>query len=186
MNYKTNPGLTFSELLITIVISGILFLFIGYLLFNISKFQTTQTSKVEVERDIQNAKFRIETELRRAKSVSMDPSNPSKLDFWTIEVNGSTKTVSKTFELSSNKLWLKNNSVSPPSQELILDGVKSLRFDYFTYGGSVDTTTVVVSLETQKLTIYTSTGPSYAISFSSFVVKCRNIFKRYTIEWEEE
>jgi type II secretory pathway pseudopilin PulG len=186
MNYKTNPGLTFSELLITIVISGILFLFIGYLLLNISKFQTTQTSKVEVERDIQDAKFRIETELRKAKSVSMDALNPSKLDFWTIEVNGSTKTVSKTFELSSNKLWLKNNSVSPPSQELILDGVKSLRFDYFTYGGSVDTTTVVVSLETQKLAIYTSTGPSYAISFSSFVVKCRNIFKRYTIKWEEE
>ena len=181
MNYQTKYGLTLSELLITIVISGILFLFIGYLLVNISKFQTTQTSKVEVERDIQDTKFRIETELRKAKSVSMDPFNPSKLDFWTIEVNGSTKTVSKTFELSSNKLWLKNNSDS--SQELILDGVRSLRFDYFTYGDSVDTTTVVVSLETQKVAEYTSSGPNYVISFSSFVVKCRNIFKRYTIEW---
>jgi len=188
MNYElsTKSGLTLSELLITVVISGILFLFIGYLLLNISRSQTIQTSKVEIERDIQDAKFRIETELRKASRVSLDQFNPSKLDFWTIEVNGSTRTVSKTFELSGGRLWLKNNSFTPPSQELVLDGVRSLKFDYFTYGSSIDTNTVVVSLEIQKVVGYTPTGPNYVVSFSSFVVKCRNIFKRTTIEWEEK
>lgn len=177
---KINSGLTLTELMITIVISGILFLFIGRLFYDTHRFRIRQTSKVEIERDIQTARFRIENELRKAKEIRIDENNQNTLNFITFEVDGST--VSKTLSLNQGDLVLTNNNRSNSPSELILAGVRNIRFEYLP-GTIITTSTVIISIEAEKAAGYLSNGSTdYIVSFSTFVVKGRNISQRYRVE----
>lgn len=158
-------GLTLSELLITIIISGIFSLFVGSILFYNATFQKRGKTETELLDLLRFAELKIKLELRSANSLSIP--NVTTLSY-TLP-SGQTR----TFMLEDNKLVLKNGNAN--STRVMLELARDVTNLEFKYEG-VQNNAVKTQLSiTKKIDNITNATIS---STHTFIVHCRNIFKR--------
>lgn len=151
-------GLTLTELLVTIIISGILFMTIGIMFYNTLSLKKKGETKIDLQEKMRYAELHMKTDLRKATTFYIE--NPQTLRFFVKENN-----LTKKITVENQQLVLKVNDIT---RLILLERINYLRLQQI--GASADTLKVDLSGFAQGF------NNEIFNSSTTFFVKIRNKF----------
>lgn len=165
---KIGTGFTLTEVMVTLIVSGVLFFTVGTLLLNINTSMTRNEEAIALIGELRFFRNIIQKELRKAQSVTITGGSGGTaiqmLDIFSGDI------FSFTHDGAADEVIYKNESTL--DEMMVLADAKDLRFYYHPDPAVSTNTAVKIFVEQEKVTDeYTQ---AVVNSTTSFIVQLRN------------
>ncbi|MFC2048946.1 PilW family protein, partial [Elusimicrobiota bacterium] len=144
---RGNTGFTLLEVMITIIVSSVLFLSVGVLMVHMQTFSFKNLSELDMISDQRFARLMIGRELRKSDSFFIDILDPVYIDL-------TQDTVSKTVRIDGSDRVIIDD-ITAGTEKHVLQDAKSILFTSST-STTTGKTVVVVSIEQEKVVDFTT------------------------------